>query len=200
MNMSFKRGILYSLPTLLGVYTYVTPYISIYRFKLAVENKNITLANSFINYPSVKQSLDAQIRKEATYRIEMQLKNSQYSDIKLILMQPLINTLSKIIVDSTINPNGLKILIEKGQFSSSKNSSSQNTGYLNGTFNKESPKREIPKDISIQPTRIKLYYANLNTFILSSDIPQNKHKIVSIWKRHNQLNWLLSEILVESDT
>ncbi len=182
---------------ILGIYSYISPYIAIYRFKLAIDTRNDLLANKFINYPSVRNSLETQVRNEALQRLENKIHGDDYSYIKLMLMDPLVKSLSRIIVEATVNPKGLKILFDKGNFSSA-NQAKRDSSEIDQR--KRINNKSLKTKLQIKPqdsNKINLYYSNINTFILTSNIPENQKEVTTLWKRHNLFHWLLSEVLIK---
>ena len=160
-------------------YLYFSPYISILGFKSAVESKDTEEARQYIDFPSVRRSLKDQLREALTKKIATRIAEEPFGPIKMILISPMVGRVVSSTIDATVTPNGLKILLSQGTFSSKDSNGVQKSGYNSNKGNK---------------VRISLYYKGLNRFILRSDIPNISEPMKAYWKRDMLWKWKLSSI------
>ena len=172
--------------TSFGVFTYITPYISILNFKSALENDNYGKANQYIDFPSVRQSLKIQIKENVNRAYATEIRTYPYASFGLVLLEPIVNR----IVDMTVTANGLKLLLDKGLLA---NSETQvvNEGSINTHNN--SADIDVSHEKVLKP-KINLYYYNFNTFILSSTVDRAHKPIISYWKRDGIFHWRLNSL------
>ena len=170
----------------LGTFTYITPYLSILNFKSALENDNYGKANKYIAFPSVRQSLKIQITENVNRAYATEIRSNPYASFGLVLLEPIVNR----IVDMTVTVNGLKLLLDRGLLA---NSETQivNEGSINTHNN--STDLDLSHEKVVKP-KIKLYYYNLNTFILSSTVDRANEPIISYWKREGVFHWRLNSL------
>ena len=182
-------------------YIYITPYISLYSIKTALDNGDIKRANKFINYKSVRESLEDQVEQEAMKRILASSDVGSLSDLQLLLMKPVVKALSKVIVESTVNPNGLNFLIKTGKFTEKKeNQPGKSNLVIRNAIQKGQDPNSIQTKAKIEPEQkqIKLFYSDLNTFTLISQVGEKSKKVVALWKRDGLTLWKLNSIKLEN--
>ncbi len=179
MKISIPKH-LYIYISLIGIflsstYLYVTPYICILNFQSALEASDDEEARKYISFPSLRRSLKDQLKVTVTKAIEDQISRTPFAAFGLILINPIVNG----VVDSTISPAGLRLLLSQGKISKPSKSIKRN--------NKED-KPQINKN------KISLYYQGINRFILSKSIDDVKEPIKTLWKRENLFHWRLNSI------
>ncbi len=176
LEKSISRKIILFLFFLLSFYFYFSPYTSIFRFKYNLDSQNYGHLEKFINFNSLRIDLKNQLRQIAINKISTDTVNNPWPNIGILLVTPLINR----IVDNTITPEGLKLLINSGSLS---------TPSLNSANNPQNPSspRSSPKTA--------LYYKSLNYFILKSNF-SDSNQIITLWKRENIFHWRLISIKV----
>ena len=182
--MKYLRKTLYALPVLFGGLIFTSPYIAILDFKTAIETNDMNKYNSYINFPSVRNSLKPQINLAVREAISSKLNSSSFSAFGLLFIEPVVNRL----VDSAVTPNGLKLLLDKGTISQSMtNEPSKKTEVKSAkTENKQSKNKNI----------IKLFYLNPNVFVLSSQSGDLQEPIKAIWVRNGFFNWKLNSLSI----
>lgn len=182
--MKYLRKTLYVLPVLFGGLIFTSPYIAILDFKTAIETNDMNKYNSYINFPSVRNSLKPQINLAVREAISSKLNSSSFSAFGLLFIEPVVNRL----VDSAVTPNGLKLLLDKGTISQSMtNEPSKKTEVKSEkTENKQSKNKNI----------IKLFYLNPNVFVLSSQSGDLQEPIKAIWVRSGFFNWKLNSLSI----
>ena len=108
------------------------------------------------------------------------LKYKPFTSLGLILLNPIIDR----VVDATVTPKGLNLLLNFGQFSGTGSEPRINNEYSNRS-NKKS--------------NITLYYKSFNKFVLSSQVKRASSPIIALWVRHNYFHWRLSSITIPDD-
>ncbi len=160
-------------------YFYLTPYLSILSFKSAIEKKDYKGARKFINFDSVRKSLKSQLLPALEYRSERKISDSAFSDIKMMLLKPILKVVVDRTVDSTVNPYGLELLLKTGQLTQRV-----------VTDEEISNEQRIDK----KEPRVRLYYKNLNVFVLSSETADENGTVNSYWQRGPFFEWRLHAI------
>ncbi len=186
-----------SLLLLFSGYLYITPYLSILSLKNAIDNKDILKANKYINYPSVRKSIQKEVEKEVLKVLREQYSVRNISQIEKVIFKPVITSLSKLMIEATVNPNGLNLLVNNGTFSSSLNNRQDRVNkalapslYQNGSSqHKKQPRKE---------TKIIMYYEDPFNFILKSDIKNSKKIVITKWKREALISWKLFSINIRN--
>ena len=169
-----------------GAFTYITPYLSILNFKSALQNDNFGKANQYVDFPSVRNSLKVQIKENFNTAYASEIRSTPYASFGLVLLEPIVNR----IVDMTVTANGLKLLLDRGLLANSE------TQVVNeGSIDTQNSSTDL--DVSHQKVvkpKIKLYYYNFNTFILSSTVDRANKPIISYWKREGIFHWRLNSL------
>ena len=153
-------------------------------FKKAIDEKNVDYANRFINYDSLRNSLKKQLSNAIKQRATVHFNKQSFPNIKLLLINPILETVVDLTIKSTVKPKGLERLITKGELS-------QLDKY--STSKIEKAKLSSNKVVSTK-SNVKLYYKNYNTFVLSSKTERSKNPVKAIWKRSGIIQWKLSSI------
>ena len=173
----------------LGSYLFVSPYVSIWIFKKAIDNKNTDLAMKYIDFKSLRNSLKIQLISVANSRAEKEFRNQPFYEIKLMLINPIVNTVIDKTVNATVTPNGLETLLNQGELTKeNKNKVDQRN------YNYEINNNTIQK----KDNQINLYYSSLNKFILSSQPSMSEEPVKAIWKRYRINTWKLHSIELPS--
>tara|TARA_Y100001968_G_C19253679_1_gene665699 strand:- start:154 stop:666 length:513 start_codon:yes stop_codon:yes gene_type:complete len=162
----------------LSGYLYLTPYISIFLFKSAVERNDPSSVEKYINVLSLRKSLKPQLKTYVENKIIYESTDSFLPRIGVAVLDPVINVSVDSIVNSIVSVKGLRLLIEKGQLIDFKDVNKANV---------KSGKREPNNNV-------KLYYKGINIFVLSSYIPEVSIPINSFWERERIFTWKLISI------
>tara|TARA_Y100001968_G_scaffold333461_1_gene396411 strand:+ start:2235 stop:2831 length:597 start_codon:yes stop_codon:yes gene_type:complete len=166
---------------LAGLYAYSTPYIAILSLKNAIETNNVKKAEKYINFPSLQTDLEHQIMIAFKDNLFSDSSAIAIPEIGLLVLDPFLKNVINSIVSATVTPQGLNLLLTKGQIS------------------KEIPNREnIILDSNkekINPN-IKLYYHSFNEFILRSDISGIKERIKFRFIREGLTHWRLASVKI----
>ena len=133
---------------------YSTPYLSILQFKTAVENSNNKKANKYINYNTLRNSLKSQFKSVVYSSLTKNLENNLFMSFGGIIVDPLVDG----IVESTVTPAGLSLLIYTGSLSTPDGKLESYTPPDNNNKIKKNINNDTKSDIS-------LYYQSFNVFI-----------------------------------
>ncbi len=182
LRKNFIR-LIYSSALLFTGFYFSTPYISILKFQSAIRNNESTVASRYIDFRSVRSSLKSQLRESANRAITNRIPINAYSTFGLIFIDPIINK----IVDSTVTPFGLNLLLSQGTLIKSEqeikskrlNDKKENKIYSN------SPDKPL----------IRLFYNNLNEFVVSSKTKDNQ-PIKAYLKRRGLFHWQLYKLYI----
>ena len=164
-----------------GLYVYMTPYLSILAFKSALEKQDYTEANKFINDPSVRTSLKKQLKVNITNTVVKEMSGNPFAALGIMLVNPIVNG----IVEATVNPRGLNLLLSTGKLSNPDNEVKDN-------------KISSNHDATDKSDSTRLYYIGFNRFVLSSKIPEAKDTIKGFWRREKLVFWRLESIDIPS--
>ncbi|KGG12509.1 DUF2939 domain-containing protein [Prochlorococcus sp. MIT 0601] len=174
-----------------GGYLYATPYFSIISLKNAIEDKNSVVASRYINYKTVRESLKKEAKKVVIANLTSNSSSRKYSSLELILLEPIINNLTNILIESTVTPSGLNYLLNTGSLANSKSISGVNDlSYREDTNISQEPKPKTKEN------DIFLGYISINKFILKKDIESQRRTITTYWDRRRFINWRLSQIKI----
>ncbi|WP_269607723.1 DUF2939 domain-containing protein [Prochlorococcus marinus] len=174
-----------------GGYLYATPYFSIISLKNAIEDKNSVVASRYINYKTVRESLKKEAKKVVIANLTSNSSSRKYSSLELILLEPIINNLTNILIESTVTPSGLNYLLNTGSLANSKSISGVNDlSYREDTNISQEPKPKTNEN------DIFLGYISINKFILKKDIESQRRTITTYWDRWRFINWRLSQIKI----
>ena len=164
-------------------YLYLTPYVSIFLFKSAIDRKDSKMAEKYIDFPSVRDSLKPQVQYYVKESVRRKSEGRPIYELGRVIFDPIITYSVDSIVNSTVTLSGLKLLIEKGEFAQ---------------LQEENTTSDIPID-NDGNNKINLYYKNINVFILSTHIEGRSSPVKTFWKRKTFLNWELNHIELPSD-
>ncbi len=164
----------------ISILFYLTPYISIISFKAALENQDYEEAEKYIDFSAVRESLKNQIKTKLTKEITEKFTKSPLSIFGVVLINPVVNE----IVNSTVTPSGLKLLLDQGKLSRSKPKflASKKTKSNHSSYSKTN-----------------LYYESYSNFILTNKSEKFEDPIITLWKRERLIHWKLSSIKIPND-
>ena len=182
-RFTFCFGVVSSL--MLCSYIYLTPYLSILGFKSAIERKDYQGVRKYIHFNSVRQSLKSQLLPAIQQRTERKISESSFGELKLLLVNPILEVVVNTTVDSTVTPYGLKLLLETGQ--------------LTQRIVSDEDKTSHKKSMSSKEVKVRLFYENFNVFVLSTLTAANKGTINSYWGRESFFNWKLNAVELPSE-
>ncbi len=159
-------------------YIYLTPYLTLAHLKYIFDNHEFNETEKYIDYKALKSSLSSQLSKTISKRVNRRLNDSPLSSLTIMLFNPIIGG----IVDATVNPKGLNLLMQSGtltrpQLHSSKKTISQgsNEGFQNKT---------------------SMSYVNLNSFMLTVDIENSSEPLKLFLRRYGFIKWKLNTIIL----
>ncbi len=154
-------------------YFYSTPYLSIFFFKTAIENRQSRKANKYINFSSLRSDLKSQLTNNLRNKALNKYRN-RLSPFSLTLINPVFEKMVDSIVDYTVTNNGLRLLLNKGQLLTDA--------------------RIYQDQWEEEDIKVNLYYQGLNIFILSTKVNNLSQPIKTYWLREGLFHWKLSRI------
>ncbi len=186
INCIFSRTLILISIVCFG-YLYLTPYIAIVLLKTSVEKNNSNEAAKYIDFASVRDSLKSQLTISLRDKINSKNNNiNPFAEIGISFLQPLAERAINSTLDYTVTPKGLSILIR--------------TGELSNNFNEENNKINNNNSVSDSDYTFKLYYKNLNKFVLTSSSRKSNNIVRTYWHRSRLIHWRLTSIELPRDT
>ncbi len=167
---------------LFGFSFFISPYLALFRFKMALDNSDHVTLNSMIAFSSLRTSLKKQIKAPLARKFKQRIGSNLFSDLGILMAEPIVNS----IVDSTTTPRGIKLLLNNGILSNSNTSNN----HIKPNISKLD---DFDKDKE-QENKISLFYTNLNRFVLSSDTNNTNQPVKAYWQRSNLFDWKLISV------
>ena len=97
------------------LYIYISPYLSLYQLRRAIENNDSVYASSFIDYPNVPQNLKKQLGEHILHKLYLPSSElNVYEPLDLIFADCVADTA----VAMLLTPQGMSILIKDEQLKS----------------------------------------------------------------------------------
>ncbi len=169
--------------TLISSYIYLSPYITLYNFNNVLQKNKIKEFNKYINFASLRISLQEQIYDIAYKKTYQELEDSDNINIKMMLISPILKKIVKTSINATITPYGLQKLLETGEISS----------------HKQVKREGKNKKSSSDEKNINLYYKNINNFILETNPKETTTSIKALWVRSYLVYWKLESIEISKN-
>ncbi len=193
IQININRKFIFSSSIIIFIslfYLFLTPYISLLLLNQSIKNKNYIQTNRYIDYPSVRKSIRGQLSKSITKTVTQEMKENRYMLLSLIFIKPIVNGLVEVAINSIITPEGLILLLEKGQINNESLKDKNNPEKeLNGSSNLDTNKKP----------NINLYYKNLNLFVLENKIDNIEKPIKAYFKRDGLSKWRLFSIKIPEE-
>ena len=93
-----------------------SPYITIYYFKNALNKKEYEKAGKFIDFPLVRSSLKKQITDYLFVSAKEEIDKNHLQFLGLMLLNPIVSSIVEVTLEATVNPYGLELLLNSGEF------------------------------------------------------------------------------------
>ncbi len=161
---------------------YLTPYISLFSFKKAIDNNDSAEAAKYIDFISLRKSIGSQVKFVLRDRTAQMGSINSLVDISLFMINPILDNMVESIVDFTVTPNGLALLVNNGELSNNSLDSL--------------PKQTQGNHLNDSEPKISLYYKSLNEFILSSQVKDINEPIIISLRRERVVFWKISQALL----
>lgn len=101
------KSILITLLVLFVTYLIASPYITVYQMKRAAEQHDVQALSSYIEYPSVRQSLKDQLNGEVADKLGGDIKDNPFAALGSALAGVVVDKL----VDAYVTPNAIEHLM-----------------------------------------------------------------------------------------
>tara|TARA_Y100001968_G_C19453728_1_gene770637 strand:+ start:8367 stop:8933 length:567 start_codon:yes stop_codon:yes gene_type:complete len=182
-NKSKYLNKILTLSLLFFGYLYVTPYLSLFLFKGAIESNNSSKLNGFIDFYSFRNSLKSQLKPAFQNKLASKIENTPFSEIGIIIANPILNKTVDSIVENIASPKGFHLLLTSGKI-----------------YQSEGQKLNLKENIEAKKSNVfKLYYNGINSFVVSSQIMEVSKPIKIYWSRKNIYDWKLTSVLLPSE-
>ena len=165
-------------------YIYVSPYLALNAFRVALASDEPNNAAQYIDFPSVRSSLRNQLKAGLSKKILNRQYNNKLTILGLALFNPLIDR----VLDSTVTLPGFKLLFH--HLPPKKNSRFSKDSYA--PLSRLSELLEL--NLSMSDPDIDSYYRSYDRFITSSYLGNGKDRLVGVWQRKRFIHWRLISI------
>ncbi len=159
---------------------YLTPYLTILGFKNALDSENYHLASGYINFISLRDSLKDQLKRPLESRLLRQFNSTNYTPLVKLIARPVAENL----IEATISPKGLELLLRYGKLSSSDRGMS--------TY-------AATHEEANSSTNIDLFYVGINQFAIASYTDLSDQPIIALWHREGIISWKLTSLQIPNE-
>ena len=172
MSKNTKLFLSFLIALIIGIAFYLTPYLAFHNMKKAVENKDADALSDYVDYPSLRESLKANLNAKMIGEVAKNKEANLFGTLGAVFAALLINPM----VDVLITPESLAVLMkdEKPQLDKSKNALKANSH---------------PKE---SETEISRSYKSFNRFVVRiKKKGSDEEPVELIFKRDSLLSWKL---------
>ena len=163
---------------------FVSPYLTIYSFRNALESNNPNDAVKYIDFPSIRSSLKNQIKIGLGKKILNDYSSNALTLLGLAIVNPLIDG----VIDNSVTPSGLKVLFYEGELSKGRLQTDVTTK------TKSKPTQSSKSDEFSNRPNFEYHYRTYNSFVTSSYFDNTKDRVVGIWQRKGLFQWQLISV------
>lgn len=175
MNKKLKLYISILVLIAFGVFFYFTPHLTISKMKKAAQNNDADTLSEYIDYPSVKESLKANINAMITSEVSANMDDNPFGAFGAALATVFINPM----IDNLITPENLAMMM-KGK---------------KPEIEKPNDKYYEEKDSIDQNLGTTMSYNNFNSFVVTfKDKKSSDDPIKMIFKRNGIISWKLTSL------
>ena len=174
------KFIVISSSAIASISFYLTPYLTILGFKNALDSENYHLASRYINFISLRDSLKDQLKKPLESRLLRQFNSTNYTPLVKLIASPVAENL----IEATISPKGLELLLRYGKLSSSDR----------GMSSYAATHEEVNSS-----TNIDLFYVGINQFAIASYTDLSDQPIIALWHREGIISWKLTSLQIPNE-
>ena len=174
------KFIVISSSAIASISFYLTPYLTILGFKNALDSENYHLASRYINFISLRDSLKDQLKKPLESRLLRQFNSTNYTPLVKLIARPVAENL----IEATISPKGLELLLRYGKLSSSDR----------GMSSYAATHEEVNSS-----TNIDLFYVGINQFAIASYTDLSDQPIIALWHREGIISWKLTSLQIPNE-
>ena len=164
-----------------GVGFYCTPYLAYRNMRIAAENKDTEALNSYVDFPSLKESLKANLNDKIARDSGGKGEGDAMDKLGAAIASAFINPM----IDAFVTPEGLAMIV-RGSIPDRKRSkrSSENKS------EDSSEKKSSHKDSG---TEASMHYENFNSFVVAfKEKGSTEDQVHLVYKRHGFISWKLS--------
>ena len=172
MSKNTKMFLSLLIALIIGIAFYLTPYLAFHNMKKAVENKDADTLSDYVDYPSLRESLKANLNAKMVGEITENKEANPFGTLGAVLAALLINPM----VDVLITPESLAVLMkgERPQLDKSKSG-------LKADSKSERPKTEISRS-----------YKSFNRFVVKvKEKGSDEEPVELLFKRDGLISWKL---------
>ncbi len=176
--------VLVSLIILLGgAGFYGTPYLAYRNMRIAAENKDIETLSSYVDFPSLKKSVIANLNDEIARGLGGKGDGEPMDKLGAAIASAFINPM----LDAFVTPEGLTMIV-RGSIPDRKGSKLFSENKPGDSSEKKSSRKDSGTEASMN-------YENFNTFVVAFNQKGSaEDQIHLVFKRHGVVSWKLSAI------
>ncbi len=161
-----------------SLYMYSTPYLAIWELKNAVDKKEFERTSEYIDFVDLKVNLKKQLNEAVLKKAQKKIIKTPFGDLSMIVVNPVLKAIVTSTVEATISPYGLKTLLEQGEL----------------TRVSQPKQRKANTGKKTSSRKMNLYYKNINTFVIESDMQEKDETLKVFWRRNGIANWKINNI------
>ena len=115
MNMrNVNKNIIISIISFISIAYIASPLINIILFINVLKNNKVESFKEYIEFTSLRNHLKKQFTTFLTTEASNRLIKDEYSNIKLLVLSPVISSVVNMSIDSTITPKGIYSILNTG--------------------------------------------------------------------------------------
>lgn len=167
---------------LIFTYAYAAPYWVIYQIRQALEKQDSDALSSYVDFPSVRQSLKDQLNASLLKKLpeDAQSNDGGFAALGALLASSLVDKM----VDMTVSPQGVSMLLQGKKLKDGLPHAVQAEPQLMQAETQEQPQEKV---------KYRSHYQSLNQFVVEIQHPQQQSKINVIMHRQG-LSWKVTQI------
>jgi len=177
MSKNTKMFLFLLIVLIIGIAFYLTPYFAFYNMKKAVEDKDADALSDYVDYPSLRESLKANLNAKMIGEVAKDKEASLFGTLGAVFAALLISPM----VDVLITPESLAVLmkVEKPQLDKSKSDLKPNS----------QPERS--------KTEISRSYNSVNRFVVKvKEKGSGEEPVELLFRRDGLISWKLYAVRI----
>ena len=166
---------------LIFTYAYAAPYWVIYQIRQALEKQDSDALSSYVDFPSVRQSLKDQLNTSLLKKLPEGAQSNEggFAALGALLASSMLDKM----VDMTVSPQGVSMLLQGKKLKDG----------LPHAVQAEPQQSETQEQQQHDKVKYRSHYQSLNQFIVEIEHPQQQSKINVIMHRQG-LSWKVTQI------
>jgi len=160
---------------------YATPYFAFRNMRIAAENKDTETLNSYVDFPSLKESLKANLNDKIARDSGGREDGDAMDKLGAAIASAFINPM----IDAFITPDGLAMIV-RGSIPDRKKSKRASEKKSEDSSGKKSSRKDLDMETS-------MHYENFNSFVVVfKEKGAAEDQVHLVFKRYGVISWKLS--------